>query len=185
MTYFLAKTEPTSYSIDQLRQDLRTTWDGVKNPQAVKAIQSMQPGRSCLHLSQRRAIGHRRPGGGAQFCPRRSKRSQISSHRPQICKPHHSTDHLDRSQTKQTLRRLGPGPPKPLVDHGCPRSVRRLDARALPGPPLLKRPYPFHQGIHQRDRQADHIQIVTFDSGDEFRSQSLDGVRARLVHRLP
>jgi predicted RNA-binding protein with PUA-like domain len=44
MTYFLAKTEPTSYSIDQLRQDLRTTWDGVKNPQAVKAIQTMQPG---------------------------------------------------------------------------------------------------------------------------------------------
>ena len=44
MTYFLAKTEPSSYSIDQLRQDKRTTWDGVKNPQAVNAIRSMQPG---------------------------------------------------------------------------------------------------------------------------------------------
>jgi predicted RNA-binding protein with PUA-like domain len=44
MTYFLAKTEPTTYSIDKLRQDLRTTWDGVKNPQAVQAIRSMQPG---------------------------------------------------------------------------------------------------------------------------------------------
>ena len=44
MTYFLAKTEPSSYSIDQLQQDLRTTWDGVKNPQAVQAIRSMKPG---------------------------------------------------------------------------------------------------------------------------------------------
>jgi predicted RNA-binding protein with PUA-like domain len=44
MTYFLAKTEPSSYSIDQLRQDKRTTWDGVKNPQAVAAIRSMRPG---------------------------------------------------------------------------------------------------------------------------------------------
>jgi predicted RNA-binding protein with PUA-like domain len=44
MKYFLAKTEPAKYSIDQFRQDLRTTWDGVKNPQAVSAIRSMQPG---------------------------------------------------------------------------------------------------------------------------------------------
>ena len=44
MTYFLAKTEPSSYSIDRLREDSRTTWDGVKNPQAAKAIASMSPG---------------------------------------------------------------------------------------------------------------------------------------------
>jgi predicted RNA-binding protein with PUA-like domain len=44
MTYFLAKTEPSTYSIDRLRQDNKTTWDGVKNPQAVKAIREMRPG---------------------------------------------------------------------------------------------------------------------------------------------
>jgi predicted RNA-binding protein with PUA-like domain len=44
MTYFLAKTEPSTYSIDQLRQEKQTIWDGVKNPQAVKAISQMQPG---------------------------------------------------------------------------------------------------------------------------------------------
>ena len=44
MTYFLAKTEPSSYSIDQLERDMRTTWDGVKNPQAVRAIREMKPG---------------------------------------------------------------------------------------------------------------------------------------------
>ena len=44
MAYFLAKSEPGVYSIDQLEKDGKTTWDGVTNPQAVKAILSMKPG---------------------------------------------------------------------------------------------------------------------------------------------
>ena len=44
MTYFLAKTEPATYSIEDLRRDGRTTWDGVTNPQAVKTIRAMQAG---------------------------------------------------------------------------------------------------------------------------------------------
>jgi predicted RNA-binding protein with PUA-like domain len=44
MPYFLAKTDPETYSIDQLEQDRKTTWDGVSNPQAVRAIREMQPG---------------------------------------------------------------------------------------------------------------------------------------------
>ncbi|MBX9603816.1 MAG: EVE domain-containing protein [Bryobacteraceae bacterium] len=44
MAYFLAKSEPAVYSITQLEQDRRTTWDGVKNPQAVRAIRAMKPG---------------------------------------------------------------------------------------------------------------------------------------------
>jgi predicted RNA-binding protein with PUA-like domain len=44
MTYFLAKTEPSTYSIDSLRQEKKTTWDGVKNSQAVRAIGQMRPG---------------------------------------------------------------------------------------------------------------------------------------------
>ena len=44
MTYFLAKSEPSTYSIDQLREDHKTTWDGVKNAQAVRAIGQMRPG---------------------------------------------------------------------------------------------------------------------------------------------
>jgi predicted RNA-binding protein with PUA-like domain len=44
MTYFLAKTEPSTYSIDQLRQEEQTIWDGVKNQQAVKTISQMRPG---------------------------------------------------------------------------------------------------------------------------------------------
>lgn len=44
MPYFLAKTEPGTYSIDQLEKDGKTVWDGVTNPQAVRAILQMQAG---------------------------------------------------------------------------------------------------------------------------------------------
>lgn len=44
MNYFLAKTDPETYSIDQLEKDQRTVWDGVRNPQAVRAILAMRPG---------------------------------------------------------------------------------------------------------------------------------------------
>lgn len=42
--YYLAKTEPSVYSIDDLQRDKRTVWDGVVNPQAVRSIKDMQPG---------------------------------------------------------------------------------------------------------------------------------------------
>lgn len=44
MNWFLAKSEPLVYSIDQLHKDGGTTWDGVRNPQAVKAILAMKHG---------------------------------------------------------------------------------------------------------------------------------------------
>jgi len=44
MTYFLAKTDPDTYSIGDLEREKQTIWDGVTNPQAVKAIRSMQEG---------------------------------------------------------------------------------------------------------------------------------------------
>lgn len=44
MRYFLAKTDPETYSIDDLEREKKTVWDGVTNPQAVRAIREMQPG---------------------------------------------------------------------------------------------------------------------------------------------
>jgi len=44
MQYFLAKTDPETYSIDHLEKDKKTVWDGVTNPQAVRAIREMKPG---------------------------------------------------------------------------------------------------------------------------------------------
>jgi predicted RNA-binding protein with PUA-like domain len=44
MNYFLAKTDQDTYSIDQLEREHQTSWDGVTNPQAVRAIKEMRPG---------------------------------------------------------------------------------------------------------------------------------------------
>jgi len=44
MNYFLAKTDPETYSIDDFIRDHRTAWDGVTNAQAVRVIRSMRPG---------------------------------------------------------------------------------------------------------------------------------------------
>jgi predicted RNA-binding protein with PUA-like domain len=44
MNYFLAKTDPKTYSIDDLEREKRTVWDGVANAQAVRAIREMRPG---------------------------------------------------------------------------------------------------------------------------------------------
>jgi predicted RNA-binding protein with PUA-like domain len=44
MNYFLAKTDPETYSIDDLARDQKTVWDGVRNAQALRAIREMAPG---------------------------------------------------------------------------------------------------------------------------------------------
>jgi predicted RNA-binding protein with PUA-like domain len=44
MNYFLAKTDPETYSIDDLEKARKTVWDGVRNPQALRAIREMRPG---------------------------------------------------------------------------------------------------------------------------------------------
>lgn len=53
MADFLAKTDPDTYSIDDLKRDGTTEWDGVRNPAAVQAIKSMKPGdRVFIYHSQ-------------------------------------------------------------------------------------------------------------------------------------
>ena len=44
MNWFLAKSDPETYSLEHLERDKRTVWDGVRNPQAVRAIREMRPG---------------------------------------------------------------------------------------------------------------------------------------------
>lgn len=43
-SYFLAKTDPETYSFEQLEKDGQTVWDGIKNPQALRAIREMKSG---------------------------------------------------------------------------------------------------------------------------------------------
>jgi len=40
---YLLKTEPTAYSFADLQKDKKTSWDGVRNPTAVKNLREMKP----------------------------------------------------------------------------------------------------------------------------------------------
>lgn len=44
MAYFLAKTDPETYSIDDFARDKKTVWDGVTNALAAKHISTMKKG---------------------------------------------------------------------------------------------------------------------------------------------
>ena len=44
LTYFLAKTDPETYPLEQLERERQTVWDGVRNAQAVRAIREMKSG---------------------------------------------------------------------------------------------------------------------------------------------
>ena len=42
--YWLMKSEPDVYGIDDLRRDRQTVWDGIRNYQARNFLKSMNPG---------------------------------------------------------------------------------------------------------------------------------------------
>ncbi len=44
MNYWLVKSEPDSYSIDDLKRDKRTAWEGVRNYQARNHMRGMKKG---------------------------------------------------------------------------------------------------------------------------------------------
>jgi predicted RNA-binding protein with PUA-like domain len=44
MNYWLLKSEPQTYSWDDLVKDKKTVWDGISNPVALRNIRSMKKG---------------------------------------------------------------------------------------------------------------------------------------------
>lgn len=58
MAYWLLKTEPSTYSFDDLVQDECTLWDGVHNAQALIYMRAMHPGDRVLiyHSGEQRAV---------------------------------------------------------------------------------------------------------------------------------
>ena len=48
MKYWLMKSEPSAYSIDDLKRDGTTNWDGVRNYQARNFLREMRPGDKVL-----------------------------------------------------------------------------------------------------------------------------------------
>ena len=58
--HYLLKTEPSEYSFDDLQRDKQTTWDGVRNPVALRHLREMPAGAKLViyHTGEeRRAIG--------------------------------------------------------------------------------------------------------------------------------
>jgi predicted RNA-binding protein with PUA-like domain len=49
MNYWLIKSEPDTYSWDDLLRDRKTRWDGVRNFQARNNIRAMRPGDLALY----------------------------------------------------------------------------------------------------------------------------------------
>lgn len=46
--YWILKTEPSTYSFEQLVRDTRTRWDGISNAQALIHLRSMKAGDPAL-----------------------------------------------------------------------------------------------------------------------------------------
>jgi len=49
MNYWLAKSEPSKYSFDQLVKDKKTTWEGVRNYAARNNLRAMKKGDQVLY----------------------------------------------------------------------------------------------------------------------------------------
>ena len=49
MAYWLVKSEPSTYSFDQLQKDKETTWDGVRNYAARLHLRAMKKGDEVLY----------------------------------------------------------------------------------------------------------------------------------------
>ena len=56
--YWLVKTEPSSYSYDDLERAQTAVWDGVKNPVAIRNLKSMHPGDQVFvyHTGDEKAV---------------------------------------------------------------------------------------------------------------------------------
>jgi predicted RNA-binding protein with PUA-like domain len=56
--YWIVKTEPSTYSYDDLERQKKAVWDGVKNNLALKHLRQMQPGDGVLvyHTGDEKAV---------------------------------------------------------------------------------------------------------------------------------
>ena len=59
MAFWLLKTEPSSYSWDDLARDGTTAWTGVSNAQAQRNLKAMKRGDRAVvyHSGEKRAVG--------------------------------------------------------------------------------------------------------------------------------
>jgi predicted RNA-binding protein with PUA-like domain len=76
MAYWLLKTEPSTYSFADLVREKKTRWDGIKNPVAIRHLQSAKKGDRALvyHTGdEKAAIGEAEILGAAYPDPKHDK----------------------------------------------------------------------------------------------------------------
>jgi predicted RNA-binding protein with PUA-like domain len=74
--YWLLKTEPSSYSLDDLERDRETTWDGIRNALALIHLRAMRPGDGLLiyHSGKEKAVVGR---GSVASAPRTAGKATV------------------------------------------------------------------------------------------------------------
>lgn len=80
MNYFLAKSDPLTYSFNDLQREQQTVWDGVKNAQALQAIRQMQVGDCVLiyhSLGEAAIVGWARVSQGPRPDPKDPKSAVV------------------------------------------------------------------------------------------------------------
>ena len=141
MKYYLAKSEPSVYSIDDLERDKKTVWDGVTNRTGGAGHPRHEARRPRLLLSQRRRLGDRRlrqrPFGGARRC----EESEIGGRGSGIRRTARSAHHRWPRSSSPASSTIGPWcgsrgcPPwklRPSSSSGCARAIRRRRSSDLP-----------------------------------------------------
>jgi len=58
MPAYILKTEPSTYSFDDLVRDKQTVWDGISNPVALKHLRSVKKGDTLLiyHSGEQKSV---------------------------------------------------------------------------------------------------------------------------------
>ena len=90
MHYFLAKTDPKTYSVEQFAQEETTLWDGVRNAQAVQAIKAMRKGDRVFiyhSLGQAAIVGLAEVRQNPQPDPNNAKSAVVELHFLQRLEP--------------------------------------------------------------------------------------------------
>ena len=80
MAYWLLKTEPSTYSFDDLVRDKQTRWDGITNPVALRNLRSAKAGDVAFiyHTGdEKRAVGTAQIVGSAYADPKNAKLAVI------------------------------------------------------------------------------------------------------------
>ena len=80
MAYWLLKTEPSTYSFDDLVRDKQTRWDGITNPVALKHLRSAHAGDLAViyHTGdEKSAVGLAEVAGDAYADPKDAKLAVI------------------------------------------------------------------------------------------------------------